>query len=78
MFGGSLLGIQNQVDHLVIAKALLERRFDDSSIQDAIFMAAVFDADLELIYDDDDCLISTREADLVAETERALREEQNK
>jgi hypothetical protein len=38
--GGSLLGIQNQVDDLVTAEAVLERRFDDSSIQATTLMAA--------------------------------------
>jgi len=95
--GGSLLGIENQVDDLVTAEEVLERRFDDSSIQATTRMAPneaaeekdnVFDVDLkwieQSIYDDDDddddddgdYLISTRETDLVVETERALIKEQ--
>jgi len=68
----------------VITKEVLERRFDDRSIQDAIFMASneeveekdnVFDEYLESIYDDDDVdyCISAREAYLVVEIERDLR-----
>jgi hypothetical protein len=41
MFGGEiLLGIQNQVDDLVTAEAVLERRFDDRSIQTSTLMTA--------------------------------------
>jgi hypothetical protein len=38
--GGSLLGIQNQVDDLVTAEVVLERRLDDSSIQATTLMAS--------------------------------------
>jgi hypothetical protein len=36
--GGSLLGIQNQVDDLMTTEAVLERRFDDKSIQATTLM----------------------------------------
>ena len=37
--GGSLLGIQNQVDDLVTAKVVIEIWFDDRSIQVTTLMA---------------------------------------
>jgi hypothetical protein len=64
--GGILLGIQNQVDDLVTAEAVLERRFDEKSIQDTTLMTVNeaieeednVDADLkwieQTIYNDDD------------------------
>jgi hypothetical protein len=92
--GGSLLDIQNQVDDLVTAEAILERRFDGNYIQATTLMVAneaakskdnVVDVDLkwieQSIYDDDDdgeCLISTREIDLVAKREGALRKNRKK
>ena len=89
--GGSLLGIQNQVDDLVTAEEVSERRFDDRSIQattlmdanDAVEAEDNVDADLkwieQSIYDDDDngdSLISTREIDFSAKIERDIRKEQ--
>ena len=65
--GGSLLGIQNQVDDLVTAEAMLERRFDDKNIQATTLMDVneaaeeedIVDTNLkwieQSIYDDDDC-----------------------
>ena len=71
--GGSLLGIQNQVNDLMTTEAVLERRFDDKSIQATTLMTInekneeenSVDANLkwieQSIYDDDDGNSSQKE-----------------
>jgi hypothetical protein len=39
--GGSLLGIQSQIDDWVIAKPVQEKRFDDNNIPNVVFVTAL-------------------------------------